>query len=403
MTAMGEGGGGVWTGGNPVDLSPAGGGPDNAIARWDGTTALQGSGVILSDADLMAFPGTGVIQLGDDPGVGAANPAAANGGLRMQGNGAVEGRIVFRNALDTGNIAGMSVLAGNVLSVGGPYPTRPTILYSEGQTQSVLRVAGANVLQAIATANNSWVPRFTFLWSVASPVIEHGTDGAAASVGELFTDHAQDVSGAGATVGGAKLVRAGDATAAVDENTGGSGSNRGGHASGTLASLGGHWGILGGNATAAGVGSVGGTAYVQGGTGETPGAAELRQSDGLPCVRANTLGAHLLRGVTLSDVVYTFADTPITIPQGVIVVAIDTTGGVVAATLPAASDNPGQYLCVKDEKSNFATSACNLACVAGDTVDNVDRSTGTGSPISLRNNDEAAWLHSDGGTNWRRV
>ena len=139
------------------------------------------------------------LQIGLDPGSGAGS-AAATGGLRLQGNGAVLGRLNFRDAADGGDIAGMSLLAADELSVGGPYPTRPPIIYVEAQTVAQICIAGGarvlvyNTLVVAATSVEVRGTDVYFGSTIASPVISHATDATAGVVGDDLTFAAQSVS-----------------------------------------------------------------------------------------------------------------------------------------------------------------------------------------------------------------
>jgi hypothetical protein len=179
---------------------------------------------------LAHWTAAGYARLGLVAGSGAGS-AAATGGLRMQGNGAVQGRIVFRNNADAADAAGMSVDASDVLWVGGTNPTRPASVTLDGVAGVVNRVNGAYHTAFVSGEVDVVVSLISFRETVATPVIRQDVDTTAGVVGDLLTVHSQDVSSAGAApTGGGLLVRAGDGTAG--NGNGGDADFRPGAASG---------------------------------------------------------------------------------------------------------------------------------------------------------------------------
>ncbi|MBW2675568.1 MAG: hypothetical protein JRD89_19515 [Deltaproteobacteria bacterium] len=130
---------------------------------------------------------------------------------------------MFRDPADAGDLAGMSAIAGNILYVGGPYPTRPTDVTCNGSTQFTVRTGVSTSFIVTATFARFYPSVLDFRATTANPIIQHQTDAAPAIVGDLMTFHAQSVDsgGAGASTGGALDVYAGD---------GEDGDDHGGHA-----------------------------------------------------------------------------------------------------------------------------------------------------------------------------
>ena len=194
----------------------------NLVLQSDGVTA---GGVW---RNFLELPAAGYVQLGLAAGSGAGS-AAATGGVRLQGNSAVQGRIVFRNSTDTGDLAGISAVANDIY-VGGSYPVLPTNIQCDASTAFFMRVGGAHKLYLTNTFALFNTPTVTFDATQAAPKYTQDPNTAAGATAADLGFVAQSATGGGA--------------------------------------------------------SVGGTAYLQGGTGATNGAAELRDSAGTMRLRA---------------------------------------------------------------------------------------------------------------------
>jgi hypothetical protein len=182
-------------------------------------TAVQAGGSFLwSQAGAVAT--LSPLQLGKVATSGAGS-AAATGGLRLQGNGAVQGRIVFRNAADGADVAGFSCIAGDILYVGGLYPTRPVgvkVDASAGHLQS----AGASVLYWDATSVRTYQITYMnaavlyFGATQVAPAIKQEESVTTNDTADDLTIAAQDINttGAGTGYGGDLGLRGGIATSA---------------------------------------------------------------------------------------------------------------------------------------------------------------------------------------------
>lgn len=422
-----QGGGGVFSGSGPGGVPiGASAGPDNAIARWDGVTAIQGSNVLLNDSNNLQFP--------NDTGIyfrNAANTAwlnwtwndgANNISVGTTGGGANPGLYLAAvnnvtlstnagNVLDA-RITGCTVTApvlvpnaggSHYLGFGSTLPSTGEIRCQAGMADWYGRTAAVDVhIASLDSGNNHTFGDWTYGNATSIRVKSTSTIGCYVGAAALkFDVSATEIRAFAARLelsnatylahGAAAEAGQGNERFRQDgslcwRNFANTGDISGLWMSATNNDLniGGNFGtaarptniIL--NADTQNRLSVGGTAQVD------------IDANGLEC----------LRGLALSAVDYTTADSPVTIPQGVIRVGLDTTGGAIAATLPSAATNPGQTLVVKDIASNCTTTGATVASAAGDTIDNVDRSTGTGVPYPIATDDQALWLRSDGGSNW---
>jgi len=189
LTTDGATAGGAWN--QIVDAYVAAGAAiaGTKIAPDFGAQDVVTTGAVLIDL------GATYMRIGLVAGSGAGSAAAA-GGLRMQGNGAVEGRIAFRDAVDGADVAGLSCLAADVLSVGGLYPVRPTTIVVDATTEVDLALAGTNQL-AVVAASATLTP-ITLQWAkdTVAPVLTQAGETAAATPGDDLTVGAQGVSNA---------------------------------------------------------------------------------------------------------------------------------------------------------------------------------------------------------------
>jgi hypothetical protein len=154
-------------------------------------------------------------RLGLVAGSGAGS-AAATGGLRMQGNGAAQGRIVFRNVADTGDVAGVSSIADD-LYIGGLYPVRPGSIILDAADVRLRRNGSDRLYVANTYLEISTATELRFDRTVANPSYNQEIFTTAGTVGQVLTVNAQDSNSAGAASTGGELhVRAGDGTGAND-------------------------------------------------------------------------------------------------------------------------------------------------------------------------------------------
>ncbi len=326
----------------------------------------------VANVAVLEDPANDVIELGLPAGSGAGS-AAASGGVRLQGNGAIPGRVVFRGDTDVNDVAGISVIAGDHLFVGGAYPNRPERIRLDALTEVNCATSGVARLQVFTT---EVVPRVivSFVNSLANPRVTQANDPTVAVAADDLGFIAQSATGGGASVGGTAYIQGGTgATNGVAEMRDSAGvvrvsadSNivyldaassvsirRGGGArmtfdvghieigtvpdfrfangvtspivrhedDATVAVAADDLGFIAQSATGGGA-SVGGTAYLQGGTGTTPGEAELRDSAGNPIVVANSDGS----GATING---KLTVTGLIDPTGLVLTeqAADPTGG----------------------------------------------------------------------------
>lgn len=147
----------------------------------------------------------GYLRLGLVAGSGAGS-AASVGAVRLQD----DGQIVFRNAADGGDVAGISADGADTVYVGGAYPTRPTHIYFDATNTLSYRVGGAAKLALSSTTLFAYISNLSFDDNVAAPVISQSVHSAAGVTGDDFTAAAQDVSDpAGNATSGDFVLRGG--------------------------------------------------------------------------------------------------------------------------------------------------------------------------------------------------
>ncbi len=460
---FGFGGGGA--GGLP---SGATAGPDNAIARWDGVAAIQGSGVLLDDLDNIYFPNNtgyyfrnaantawlnwtwndgadnisvGTTGGGSNPGLylGAVNNVrlSVNSGQRLEASAAgvtvgfgathelsvASGYIehspsgaavsiageyrvptswyaTTKYRLGAGSVGLIGCDASNNVYLGGAGPggARPVRVIASAQTQLNLDIGGTNRFSCTSTLNeyDNSIHQFQVggidRFKITNTYVEHRTAGTgAATQGAFRTDKTW------------QLIRRNNA------NSGDNAALWWGSGTDDLIIGGTYGSTLRPSTIKINPESVldcfiGSTRrfYVSSSSQQSNVTGSVSWLIGsVSQAQVNTYGFKVLRGVTLSDQTYTNADSPVSIPQGNVVFGFNTSGGAITATLPSASANAGQYICICDEASNFGTNNLTLYCASGDTIQNVDRSSATGTAYIFSRTDESMWLHSDGSSNWR--
>lgn len=171
-------------------ISPAGGGPDNAIARWDSTTLLQGSTWILDDVGNVVVPDN----------VGLSNATAqrfvfATNAVELDG-GAGNGRLAIH---DSGAlIMGLFSVAANQVNMGsafGAYTRVGTWLWDattsittriNGKTQMVLTDGQLDIGSA-AQAVNIGIRDSTLAFNMGFVSVS----GNGANIGLAFAGHTQ--------------------------------------------------------------------------------------------------------------------------------------------------------------------------------------------------------------------
>jgi len=214
LTTDGVTAGGTWALIADVNIAPGANIAVTKLAPGAINTVLQtdGAGVVVWRNHL-ELPAAGYVQVGLPAGSGAGS-AALTGGLRLQGNGAVQGRITFRNPADTGDYAGLSADNGTIVWLGGAFPTRPPYILADAATQVQLRVAGSAKLIVDATSIllTSGAPNLVFAADALLPEFYQILDPSAAALGDMLVAHAQSVdsAGAGASTGGAFVLYGGD-------------------------------------------------------------------------------------------------------------------------------------------------------------------------------------------------
>ena len=182
----------------------------------DGQVLRRAAGVVgfgavdLADADAVTglLPGanvtpnfgTGASIIGGTLSLGAT--PATSGDIRLTGSTTIQ----VRNAGNSANVI--------LLSRGSSDEVRVGDISAVGYQQSSLhdfRIAGASVLSLSSTvAELTGITSFRFDTTVVSPIISQEVDATAAVTGDQLQVSAQDVSGTGATVGGALLTRGGN-------------------------------------------------------------------------------------------------------------------------------------------------------------------------------------------------
>jgi hypothetical protein len=354
--------------GDELGISPAGGGPDNAIARWDGTASIQGSGVILDDANnstgwlTVRINPAGWLQVGDDP--GGPTPAAQSGAIRLW-----SGADIIKDDGAGNDIAiWTSGATGGVLGSNVP-ALRPFFLGMDVSNNFGLSLNGfAEIFCDPSGLYLGWQTPFTEIgndvlryWFASAGPYELGPDAdpTAAITGKLFETYGQDAPGAGATVGGARLDRAGDTTS--PPGVGGDYDNR------------------------AGEGNSGGGRYTI--SRATPGVFD-------PMIEVTDQGAGLLGEAHIHE---TIVDaTPYNVGPDDLCILVDTSLGVaITVNLPNASAFPGRLLWVVDDKGQAPASLVTIARSAPDTINGANQ-------YLMRVAWEAILLKaSNSGNNWR--
>lgn len=185
-------GGGIWESGEEIIFI------NDAVtaptAAGTGGAFLWSEGALLN-AYAWATPAAGFARIGLIAGSGAGS-AAATGGLRLQGNGATQGRIVFRNPGDTGDYGGLSADGATLVHLGGPYPTRPPSIVIDPVSSTVIRINGAAMMAVYTNRVELSNAAVTFRWAAAvvAPLITHAADATAGVTGDDLTVEAQGVS-----------------------------------------------------------------------------------------------------------------------------------------------------------------------------------------------------------------
>jgi hypothetical protein len=253
---------------------------------------------------------------GEDPG-GAVSANVSSGDLELY-CGAVKGAGTRGNAYLGIDAAGtVANRAGNV-----------TV---DGQNFVDCSIAGT-LHTRIQFGAFSWnIATVQFFASILTPSILQGPDAGAAAVGDLFTRASQDVSGAGATVGGAALSRAGDATG-PGPNTGGDYTAR------------------------PGAGTVGGTYAIANGAG-----ADV--------VHANDAGWHTDDAVHHNRTTVNFGMAPYAVVATDHVLGVTTAGGAVPIDLPPAASHADRHLLIKDEGGVAGAANITVNGNAAETID----------------------------------
>jgi hypothetical protein len=191
---------------------------DNSTNSNDGTMTEMESGDIVTDSPNSGsntlLTSTASLLTSVLP-VAIGSPVASVGGLRMMGNGAVDGRIVFRNKDDNGDIAGLHVDAANYLKIGGAYPTRPTYVSIDGVGGVMLLASGNAYLTVTNTQVACGTPTIRFTGAVTTPVFGQTQHGSGAGVD--LTVQAQQ---GAATFDGGNLILGSGAIGAGGTNEG---------------------------------------------------------------------------------------------------------------------------------------------------------------------------------------
>ena len=158
----------------------AGSGADNQIARWDGTTDIQGSGILIDDSDNM----TGVTSI--------TMGASATGILQPGAGQALHLRDGFGTARFTVDAAGDTTIAAT--------------------TSAYMNAGGVITMRALNSGVQLFRSQLFFAWDTAvNPEIFQQSDSTASATGDAFLIHAQDMSGTTST-GGNLSLRAGTGT-----------------------------------------------------------------------------------------------------------------------------------------------------------------------------------------------
>lgn len=205
--------------GNPTQLTIVGGSPvtgtgvDDRIVRWNGTTAIQSSGITVNDTDNMS--GATSISAG-------SAPVSTIGAFRMGASDV----FAARNGANTADVIIAQVQSSNIILGSTSNSLGQTLIDAATGRTIQLRVNGA--AQIFLFDSDSFdipVPTVQFNSTVAAPNIlqtaDAGDGGGGGVTGQPFLFHSQDVTGIGTTnIGGELSIRAGDA-ANGGSNTGG--------------------------------------------------------------------------------------------------------------------------------------------------------------------------------------
>ena len=351
-----------------IGIGPAGGGPDEAIARWHNNDELQGSVVTLDDvgnsrgwASIQILP-AGFIQIGDDP--GGAIPAAATGAIRLwagadilKDDGAGNDVAIWTSGTSGG------VLGSNVLGL------RPFFLGMDVSNNVGLSINSfAEVFFDPSGLYLGWQTPFTqigndvlnYWFGSAGPYLfGPENDPTAAVIGKLFETHGQDTLGAGATQGGARLDRGADV--ASPAGTPGDYDNRPGV--NTSNNVGAEYGIADGA--------------------------------GNRNIQVDDLGSHILRAAFIEETIVNIAAYGVAVDDLCLLVK---TGAVTATiSLPRASNFPGRLLWVVDDDGNAPAAIVTIQRTAPDNINGANQ-------YLMRVAYEAVLLKaSNSGNNWRII
>lgn len=330
-------GGGVFTSEGSI-IGEAGGGPDNAIARWDGTDEIQGSGVLLDDARhgsgwaSVRIDPTGWLQIGTDP--GGATPVPSVGHIRLHA-----GADIYK---DDGSGNPICVIQGTgttgfYVGKSGTGPDVPYFVGIGAIDNMGLAIGGfAEVFVDTTGLYLGWMSPFTEIgnnvlryWWASGP-FDFGADvdPTAGAVGRQLTSHGQDVSGTGAVIGGARLDRAGDATAA----------------------------------------GTGGAYDLRPGAGGVGGALRLINGQSVPQLLVDDSGMGVLSALHMHDTQVSAGGATYTVSAGDLCLLVDTTGAPTAVQLPAAASSPGRIIWICDDSGLAGSSAITVRAATGDTI-----------------------------------
>ena len=282
-----------------------------------------------TDADFQAanILTRGFARLGLVAGSGAGS-AAATGGLRMQGNGVVQGWLVFRDDTDAADMGGVSAGPGmgycgaKTVCLGGPYPTRPDYAQLDAALLVSLGTGGnsyllANAASVLINAVPLLLNNTNFRWggTIPTPTISQDSNATAGVTGQTLTDHSQDCPGGGASVGGARITRPG--------------------------------------------------------SGATGGARITQDGAARDNVTVDDAGTHFNRAQHVRFASHTTADTPVAIAvgDGHYRMLADPNAGPMVYTLPPAASSSGRVLEVKASANCGAVNTVTVDANAAELID----------------------------------
>lgn len=239
----------------------------------------------------------------------SAGPVAVAGDVRLFDTG----QVVGRNSTDTADIAMISLNGANQLMVGGANPTRPGIIVVDAATELDLKGGASTNLILATNLVRCLSPTLEFATATLNPVFRQQPDTTVGGTGDTRTDHAQDMTGGGASTGGRYNNRPGS-------------------------------------------GATGGVYAIQTGAG----ADQITVDDD---------GSHIHEALFQDFTEIDNTDSPYTVLATDYALHVDTTGGPVTIDLAAIAGQANRVLLIKDSGGDAAANNITIDASGAETID----------------------------------